>query len=77
MELGNRKINNRTLRLIGAEFGIDEHWLRTGEGAMYHETAEINLAKAISLFKSLSPQYQDCALTQLNALADLYNTYKE
>ena len=72
MELGNKKINERTIRMIITEFKVDEHWLRTGQGSMYHEAADANLAKVTSLFKSLSPQFQECALTQLNALVDLY-----
>jgi transcriptional regulator with XRE-family HTH domain len=73
LELGNRKVNDRTMRLISMEFNIDEHWIRTGEGTMYNEAAEANLAKITSLFRSLSPQYQDCALIQMNALNELYN----
>lgn len=76
MELGNKKANDRTIRLISTEWGVDEHWLRTGEGTMYYEAAEANLAKVTSLFKSLSPGYQECALNQLNALFDLYNSHK-
>jgi len=73
MELGNKKVNERIIRLISMEFGVNEHWLRTGEGSMYNEEADINIAKLTSLFKSLTPEYQECALTQLNALADLQN----
>ena len=72
MELGKRKVNDRIIRLISTGFDVDEHWLRTGEGVIYYETAEANLAQVTSLFKSLSPPYQECVLIQLNAVADLY-----
>jgi len=76
MELGDKKINDRTILLISMEFGVNEHWLRTGEGSMYDETANVNIAKVTSLFKSLTPEYQECALIQLNSLAELQKMNK-
>ena len=77
IELGNKIANDRTLRLISTEFNVDKHWIRTGEGSMYYEEAEANLAKVTSLFKSLSPRFQECALTQLDALANLYKADRQ
>jgi transcriptional regulator with XRE-family HTH domain len=73
LEVCSKKNNNRIIRLISTEFNVDEHWLRTGEGTMYYEEAEANLAQMYSLFKSLSPQFQKSALSQLNVLVSLYN----
>lgn len=77
MELGDKKVNDRAIRLISMEFGVSENWLRTGNGLMYDEASKVNAAKVISLFNSLSPRYQKCALTQMNALADLQSINKE
>lgn len=77
MELGDKKINDRMIRLIGMEYHVSEQWLRTGEGSMYNEEVEIGFAKITSLFKSLSPKYQECALIQLNALSDLQKSNQE
>ena len=71
MECGDKKINDRTIRLICMEYNVSERWLRTGEGSMYDKTADINLAKVTSLFKSLSPNFQECALVQLSSLVEL------
>jgi len=71
MELGTKKVNDRIILLISMEFGINEHWLRTGEGSMYNDEFDVRAAKIASLFKSLSPKYQECALCQLEALVDL------
>ena len=76
MELGDKKVNDRIIRLICMEFNVSEHWLRTGEGSMYDKESEINIAKITSLFKSLNLQYQECALIQLNALVELCNSQK-
>jgi transcriptional regulator with XRE-family HTH domain len=72
MELGVKTINDRILRLISSEFNVDEHWLKTGEGEMYNKSSDANLSKMNSLFKSLSPDFQETALLQLTALSDLY-----
>ena len=76
MELGKKKLNDRTIRLINMEFNVNEHWLRTGEGTMYDEESAVNLAKATSLFKSLTTAHQGVVLALLNSLADLQNSKK-
>lgn len=77
MELGDKKINERTIRMISMEFNADEHWLRSGEGSMFNNEVEARVTKAAKLFKSLNPQFQDCALNQLNELVKLYSLYKD
>ena len=72
MECGKRKINERIIRLISNAYSVNEHWFRTGEGEMYNEEEDIAVAEVVNIFKSLPPQYQNFALTQLNALAVLH-----
>ena len=59
------------------EFKVDEHWLRTGDGAMFHEDTDLNLIKANGLFKSLSHEFQEHALIMLNSLYELSNRQKD
>lgn len=74
MELGKKPVNERIIRLVSMEFGIDEHWLRTGEGSMLSNEADLRIAKLISLFKSMNPSFQACALDQITVLAELYSS---
>jgi transcriptional regulator with XRE-family HTH domain len=76
MELGKKRLNDRTIRLINMEFNVNEHWLRTGEDEMYDKESAVNLAKATSLFKSLTTPHQGVVLALLNALTDLQNSCK-
>jgi transcriptional regulator with XRE-family HTH domain len=76
IETGDKKVNDRILRIISMEFGASEHWLRTGEGEMFNEIADANVAVATSLFKSLTPEYQEIVLVLLNAFTDLQNSRK-
>ena len=77
MELDVKKVNERTIRLISLEFGVDEHWLKTGEGSMFSGETDAQIATVTSLFRSLSPQFQECAVKQLNELTELYNSLEK
>jgi transcriptional regulator with XRE-family HTH domain len=76
IECGDKKINDRVIRLIGMEFGVSEHWLNTGEGEMYNEKEDLDVVKALSLFKSLDPRHRKFALAQLDELVELQNDKK-
>lgn len=47
MERGKRKVTDRTVKLLASVYGVDENWLRTGNGEMLAQTkknvAEPNL----------------------------------
>jgi len=36
VEVNLRKVNDRLIKLIIAEFGVNEEWLRSGNGEMFH-----------------------------------------
>jgi len=76
IECGSKNVNERNIRIICIEFGIDEHWLRTGEGSMFRAEGDIELIKATSIFKSLNPRFRKSALTFLNELTELQNDNK-
>ena len=61
---------------------INRHWLETGEGEMFDECPEEETKfdkfdRLYSIFKSLTPTYQDCALEQIKSLADLQDQTKD
>ena len=56
------------------QYNINENWLKTGEGEMFHEAPEeTTFNTALELFKSLRPEFQDYALEQIKNLAELQN----
>ena len=71
MERGDKVIKDRTIKQISMEFGVSEHWFRTGEGEMFDEEEDVCLVKANSLFKSLNPKYRAFAFEQLEAIVRL------
>ena len=77
-EGGKAPPSDRTVLSICREFGVNEHWLRTGEGEMFEQTretvldrlaAEYSLDKeqvsVIENFLDLSPQERTLFLTQM------------
>ena len=55
-------------------YNINETWLKTGIGTIFKTQEEINkLDETLNLFKSLRPEFQDCALAQMKTLAELQN----
>jgi len=76
IEYGNKSASERIIRLISAEFNVDDHWLRTGEGAMFSENVDIQMSNLMSMFKSLDQQFKECALNQMEDLTNLYTQIK-
>jgi transcriptional regulator with XRE-family HTH domain len=73
IELGNRRVNDRTITLIATIFGVHERFLRTGEGEMFDKTPDYNLAQVVRIFQELPPDFQDYILRQIEDLKKLNN----
>lgn len=71
VELGNTKVNDRIIKLMHFVLNVNEEWLRTGEGDMFEEKPNTQLALAISSFKELKPIYQDYVLKQIDQLLEI------
>lgn len=76
IESGTRDINERAIRLILAEFSVNEAWLRHGQGAMFQKDMSAKTSEAMAIFNSLDEQFQDGALIMLTALAEINVTSK-
>lgn len=61
------------LRHICQLYGVNEHWLQTGEGEMFDSSPvdTVKLDEALRIFRSLRPEFQDYALDQIRKLAEL------
>ncbi len=82
IESGARNVSEQTVKLICAEYNVNERWLRFGEGDAYH-TAEDELSALGSIygltdenlimlrvFDRLTPDQRQTVLRFLEALAD-------
>jgi transcriptional regulator with XRE-family HTH domain len=76
IENGHRLANDRIIRLISLTFGINEIWLKTGEGEMLHGSPIERRERILRLFEELSPRFQEYALSVIGQLIKLQNDEK-
>lgn len=73
--LENGRVQPKELQLqhICQLYGVNPHWLKTGEGDMFdsHPGEAAKIEMAIRIFKTLRPEFQDYALDQIKRLAQL------
>ena len=77
IELSTKVANERVIRLVVAEFNVNDHWLRSGEGEMFSPDVDTQAIKVLSLFKSLDQKFKSYALDQLEGLSDLHSLIKQ
>ena len=65
MELGNRKVPERIIKMICFTYGVNEKWLKTGKGAMFDKDRDYKLEEVIGNFKKLDEHLQDYVLKQI------------
>jgi len=79
IELEQKKVLDRHIKLIVSAFGVNEVWLRTGEGEMFEKdvTPDYKITETVEIFKQLNPFFQDFILEQLHKLLEYEKTTKE
>ena len=76
LELGNRHVNDRLIKLICITFDVREDWLKTGTGSIFNEEPNQLADRAYSTFKALKPEYQDYVLKQIDQLLEIQSKEK-
>jgi transcriptional regulator with XRE-family HTH domain len=61
-ELDKIEIADKTIMAICYRFGINDVWLRTGEGEMFGKVSSSGKSELLSIFDELSPAVQDILL---------------
>jgi transcriptional regulator with XRE-family HTH domain len=71
IETGARDPNDRLIKLICAQFGVSDAWLRTGQGEMFAEPqTDEKSARLLSLFNDLSEKYQNVIFGVIDLLRE-------
>ena len=71
LECEHRRVNDRILHLISLTFGVNEKWLKTGEGDMFYKTPGEKLQRMVGLFNELPPKFQDYVIQQIEQLLNV------
>jgi transcriptional regulator with XRE-family HTH domain len=77
LELGQRRVNERILKIVTLTYGVNVEWLRTGEGEMFINVDERKLEQLMQNFKKLDGLLQDYVLKQLDQLLDYQEKRKQ
>ena len=70
MEIGDRKVNPRIMKLVSSFFNVNLQWLETGEGEMFYSNTEKEIEEIISLYKRLNPFFRKFIIRQLYDLIE-------
>ena len=65
MELGNRKIPERIIKIICFTYNVNENWFKTGKGEMFKKGRDHKLEELIKNFNKLDELLQDYVLKQI------------
>ena len=72
IELGNRNVPDRIIKIISFVYGASEEWIKSGEGKMFTTRPSGEKHNTIlKLFDELTPENQDSAILQVKALLAL------
>jgi transcriptional regulator with XRE-family HTH domain len=79
IEIEQKKVLDRHIKLIVSAFGVNEAWLRTGEGEMFEKdiTPDYKITETVEIFKQLNPFFQDFIMEQLHKLLEYEKITKE
>jgi transcriptional regulator with XRE-family HTH domain len=77
LECEHRKVNDRIIHLISLTFGVNEKWLKTGEGEMFFKTLGEKLQRMVTLFNELPPKFQDYVMQQIEQLLNVTSNEPE
>ncbi|MCL2210979.1 MAG: helix-turn-helix domain-containing protein [Treponema sp.] len=71
-ELGKKRVLDRHIKLIVTAFGVNESWLRTGEGEMFEKdvTPDYKITDTVKIFKQLAPFFQDLIIDLMQKLLE-------
>jgi transcriptional regulator with XRE-family HTH domain len=77
METGEREVKSRLIKQLCDSFGVNIHWLRTGEGAMFVQRKDAQLTRLLALFVNLEPRYQDFILNAIDQFLKMQGDQEE
>ena len=65
MEIGDRKINPRMIKIINLTTGINPRWLETGDGEMFEAIPDQEIEEIVNLYRQLNPFFKGFFRRQL------------
>ena len=76
LELNTRTIHERIIKMICFTYGVNEKWLKTGEGEIFEQGRDYKLEEVITNFKKLDEHLQDYVLKQIRLALEYQDAKK-
>jgi transcriptional regulator with XRE-family HTH domain len=73
IEMGNRKIPERIIKMICFTYSVNENWFKTGKGDMFKKGRDFKLEEVIKNFNKLDELLQDYVLKQIRLALEYQN----
>jgi len=78
VETNKRNVNDRLIKLIMSQFGVNGDWLRSGKGEMFiQEKSDEKAIRIMSLFNDLPPHLQDVVIGTIELLRKANETERK
>ncbi|MCL2722321.1 MAG: helix-turn-helix transcriptional regulator [Treponema sp.] len=78
VEVNLRKVNDRLIKLIISQFGVNEDWLRIGKGEIFtKKKTDEKAVRILSLYNDLPPHFQDVVIGTIELLRKANDTEKK
>jgi len=77
IENDSRKANDRIIKLASMIFGINENWLKTGDGEMFYKSSDEKITRLVSIFNELPADFQDFVLLHIERLLKLRENHEK
>ena len=71
LELNNRKVNRRIIKIVSVIYNVREEYLKTGTEPMFSKAPDLKLQRMVSIFQELPDEYKDYILQQIEQLKKL------
>jgi len=77
IEYGRVQPKKLLLQHMCQQYQVNEHWLETGDGEIFNKGLEADgrLDEALSILKTLRPEFQEFALEHIRRLAELQEKF--
>jgi len=74
MEIGDRKVNSRMIKIINLTTGISTEWLETGKGEMFASEPDREIEEIVNLYRQLNPFFKGYFKRQLLEIINYENS---
>ena len=74
LEQGRSSLTEKNIHLICLTFGVNELWLRTGDGEMFSQDKAVLSRELLDTYRKLCPENKELVLNMMKRLLEVQRT---